>query len=200
MGGGSNLPPPLLDQSVLETGSVIRLEIIHQGRALWLETQPGAFLGKPVPLFRIVVGTIAFDSIRPCLDFFGRPRRAMAIEPGDDLLVGGTRSEQLLDFIGLDALELEEHLIKGAGVVIFANGALNIGTSLVDHAGHQRVAAETVAGAARWFFGQSFCSIHDSYASFRFWLCRARRCRFADDAHRIAGGRMTIPAGFRATL
>ena len=85
----------------------------------------------------------------------------MAVEPGDDLLVGGTRSEQLLDFIGLDALEFEEHLIKRAGVVIFANVALNIGSSLVDHAGHQRVAAETVAGAAGWFFGQSFCSIHD---------------------------------------
>ena len=29
---------------------------------------------------------------------------------------------------------------------------------------------------------------------------RARGCRSADSAHRIAGGRMTIPAGFHATL
>ena len=70
----------------------------------------------------------------------------MTVEPGDDLLVSGTRSEQLLDFIGLDALELEEHLIKRAGVMIFANGALNIGTSFIDHACHQRVAAETSRG------------------------------------------------------
>jgi hypothetical protein len=34
--GGESKLPPFLDQSVFETDSVIRLEIIDQGRALWL--------------------------------------------------------------------------------------------------------------------------------------------------------------------
>jgi hypothetical protein len=142
------------DHSAFEAGNVIRFKIINECRGLRVEPNLGAFADEPFPLFWIIVGPIGFDSFRPGLDFLGCFHRAVTAEPGNDLFIGGTRIEQLLDFIGLNPLELKQRLVERAGEMIFAYIALEIRTAFIDHAGHQRVAAEAEAGTAWRLFSE----------------------------------------------
>src|ERR1700693_757414 len=145
--------------SAFETGHIVRFKIFGERRALRLESNLGAFAREPILLFRIVVGSIAFDCIGPALNFLGLLGRTMTVEPSNDLFIGGTGTEQLFDLLGRKPLEVEEHLIERTGEMILADTALEIGAALIDHAGHQRVAAETAAGTAWWLFGEVFWGV-----------------------------------------
>jgi len=139
-----------------ETGQVVGFEVIDEGGSLGVDAERGALTDEPISPFGVFVGVIALDSASPCLDFFRGLGSAVAVEPGENLPVGGTGCDELFDVVGVDLLESEEHLVERTGVMVFSHDASEVGAAFIDHAGHDRVVAEMVARAARWFFCEVF--------------------------------------------
>jgi hypothetical protein len=144
-----------------EAGGVVGIEIIDKGRVCRLEVQLGALTCEPIFFLRVVVRAIPLDSRGPGLYFFGCLGSAVAIEPVDDFVIGGARTQELFNFVVLYSFELEEHLVERTGVVVFAGGTFNRGSAFINHACHQRVAGEPIAGASRRFFREIFRGSHN---------------------------------------
>jgi hypothetical protein len=78
----------------------------------------------------------------------------MSEHPFHDFAVAFTAGQLLAQRFRIDTRELEELLIRGAGVPVFAGRAGNDSAAFVEHPGQDHEAAQANPRAPGWVFGQ----------------------------------------------
>ena len=161
---GKLVAPVLRDfcglESLLEGRHVVRFQKVEKRRALRLEAKLGAFLRKPFFPLGVFIRAVGLDAGAPLLDFINRFRRAVAVEPIDQLLIRGTGGKERPYVVDLHTLKAEQHLVERASEVIFTGHAVHGGSAFIRHARSQCVIAQPRAGAAWRFLSQIFESAH----------------------------------------
>ena len=99
------------------------------------------------------------------------------VDPFEDLAIAFSRFELLLEPFGIYAGELEESLVQGAIVVVFAILPIHRGTAFVEAAGQKGIAAEPHTRAARRPLSKIRCIIQSHSFIFFQSFKIPQRCR-----------------------